>query len=181
MFCPQSYIPRHTSPFNDFQAITSLNNELFQGRCMTYSLVLVAYGNDNPPQYSCLGKSHGQRILAGYSPWGPKRVGHGWVTDHICGRHLMNHASLNSNPVNSPPSLSQGWPHDLLVQIKLHGRDVVKVLGLGCREPCSFCSLAVLSAVWESLGWLPSGCKFLVRGKPWGMKTMWRGRGSSRC
>ena len=27
-------------------------------------------GNGNPLQYSCLGKSHGQRSLAGYSPWG---------------------------------------------------------------------------------------------------------------
>ena len=27
-------------------------------------------GNGNPLQYSCLGKSHGQRRLAGYSPWG---------------------------------------------------------------------------------------------------------------
>ena len=27
-------------------------------------------GNSNPLQYSCLGKSHGQRSLAGYSPWG---------------------------------------------------------------------------------------------------------------
>ena len=31
-------------------------------------------GNDNSLQYSCLGKSHGQRILMGYSPWG-HRVG----------------------------------------------------------------------------------------------------------
>ena len=29
-------------------------------------------GNDNPLQYSCLGKSHGQRSLVGYSPWGHK-------------------------------------------------------------------------------------------------------------
>ena len=28
--------------------------------------------NNNPPQYSCLEKSHGQRSLAGYSPWGRK-------------------------------------------------------------------------------------------------------------
>ena len=28
-------------------------------------------GHDNPLQYSCL-KSHGQRSLAGYSPWGHK-------------------------------------------------------------------------------------------------------------
>ena len=33
-------------------------------------------GNDNPLQDSCLGKSHGQRSLAGCSPWGRKRVGH---------------------------------------------------------------------------------------------------------
>ena len=26
-------------------------------------------GNGYPLQYSCLGKSHGQRSLAGYSPW----------------------------------------------------------------------------------------------------------------
>ena len=35
-------------------------------------------GNGNPLQYSCLEKSHGQRSLAGYSPWGRKRVGHNW-------------------------------------------------------------------------------------------------------
>ena len=28
------------------------------------------------------GKSHGQKNLAGYSPWGHKRVGHDWATDH---------------------------------------------------------------------------------------------------
>ena len=29
-------------------------------------------GNDNPLWYTCLGKSHGRRSLAGYSPWGCK-------------------------------------------------------------------------------------------------------------
>ena len=29
-------------------------------------------GNINPLQYSCLEKSHGQRSLAGYSPWSHK-------------------------------------------------------------------------------------------------------------
>ena len=29
-------------------------------------------GNDNLLQYSCLEKSHGQRSLAGYSPWSCK-------------------------------------------------------------------------------------------------------------
>ena len=32
-------------------------------------------GHDNPLQYSCLENPHGQRSLAGYSPWG-RRVGH---------------------------------------------------------------------------------------------------------
>ena len=29
-------------------------------------------GNDNPPQYSCLENTHGQRSLAGCSPWDHK-------------------------------------------------------------------------------------------------------------
>ena len=29
-------------------------------------------GHSNPLQYSCLGNPHGQRSLAGYSPWGRK-------------------------------------------------------------------------------------------------------------
>ena len=33
-------------------------------------------GNGNPLQYSCQGKSHGQRSLTGYSPWGCKGVEH---------------------------------------------------------------------------------------------------------
>ena len=31
-------------------------------------------GNGNPLQYSCLEKSHGQRSLADYSPWGHKEL-----------------------------------------------------------------------------------------------------------
>ena len=31
-------------------------------------------GNGNPFQYSCLEKSHGQRSLVGYSPWGYKEM-----------------------------------------------------------------------------------------------------------
>ena len=32
--------------------------------------------NGNPVQYSCLETPRGQKSLAAYSPWGPKRVGH---------------------------------------------------------------------------------------------------------
>ena len=31
-------------------------------------------GNSNPLQYSCLENPHGQRSLAGYSPWGRSRT-----------------------------------------------------------------------------------------------------------
>ena len=31
-------------------------------------------GNGNSLQYSCLGKSHRQRVLEGYRPWGPKEL-----------------------------------------------------------------------------------------------------------
>ena len=34
-------------------------------------------GHGNPLQYSCLENPHGQRSLAGYSPWG-RRVRHDW-------------------------------------------------------------------------------------------------------
>ena len=47
-----------------------------------------ALSQEDPPekematllQYSCLPKSHGQKILAGYSPWGSKTVGHNLAT-----------------------------------------------------------------------------------------------------
>ena len=40
-------------------------------------------GNDNPLQYSCLGKSHGWRSLVDYSPWGHKESdSHSWIIAH---------------------------------------------------------------------------------------------------
>ena len=38
-------------------------------------------GVANPLQYSCLEKSHGQRILAGLRSKGTQRVRHSWVTE----------------------------------------------------------------------------------------------------
>ena len=38
----------------------------------TYAYISPGEGHGNPLQHSCLGKSHGQRRLAGYSPWGRK-------------------------------------------------------------------------------------------------------------
>ena len=41
-------------------------------------------GNGNPLQYSCLEKSHGERSLAGYNPWGHKVTDTTkWLSTHI--------------------------------------------------------------------------------------------------
>jgi len=38
--------------------------------------------HSNPLQYSCLKNPHGQRNLAGYSPWGCKELDMTEVTEH---------------------------------------------------------------------------------------------------
>ena len=46
---------------------------------------LLSFGNGNPLQYSCLGKSQGQRSLAGYSPLGCKELDKELdTTEHAC-------------------------------------------------------------------------------------------------
>ena len=39
-------------------------------------------GHGNPLQYSCLENPHGQRSLAGYSPWGCKELDTTEATEH---------------------------------------------------------------------------------------------------
>ena len=43
-------------------------------------------GNGNPLQYSCLGESHGQRSLAGNSPWGRKESRHSLVNKQLASK-----------------------------------------------------------------------------------------------
>ena len=43
-------------------------------------------GNGYPFQYSCLEKSHGQRSLLGYSPWGHKELDMTEQKTHIQGK-----------------------------------------------------------------------------------------------
>ena len=40
-------------------------------------------GDWQPTPVFSPGKSHGQRSLGGYSPWGPKRVGHNLATKQV--------------------------------------------------------------------------------------------------
>ena len=44
-------------------------------------------GHGNPLQYSCLEKSHGQKSLVGYSPWGHKELD---MTAHTCMQNEEN-------------------------------------------------------------------------------------------
>ena len=48
-------------------------------------------GHGNPLQYSCLGKSHGQRILVGYSPWSCKESVR---TEHAHGTTIKSTESI---------------------------------------------------------------------------------------
>ena len=43
----------------------------------------VGEGNGNPLQYSCLENPHGQRSLAGYSPWGRKESDTTGATEYM--------------------------------------------------------------------------------------------------
>ena len=40
----------------------------------TWAVAMPRGGRGNPLQYSCLENPHGQRSLAGYSPWGQKEL-----------------------------------------------------------------------------------------------------------
>ena len=54
-------------------------------------------GNGNPFQYSCLGKPHGEKSLAGHSPWGCKESD---MTECMCvcmHTHTQNHTTVNVN------------------------------------------------------------------------------------
>ena len=82
-------------------------------------------GNGNPFQYSCLEKSHGQRSLAGSSPWGHKESD---MTEHLsthmyrswvealdsssidvssCSQDQVSH--LDISPIESFDKLSPGY------------------------------------------------------------------------
>ena len=46
--------------------------------------------NGNPPQYSCLKNSHGQRSLVGYSPWDSKESDM-TATEHIVVTNFLSY------------------------------------------------------------------------------------------
>ena len=87
IFCPLKLDNQWTGDFAHrntyFWSITS------QGKLIAIFFLNIKYspsshmeghvGNGNPLQYYCLGKCHGQRRLAGHSPWGDKSCT--WLSD----------------------------------------------------------------------------------------------------
>ena len=55
-----------------------------------------AEGHGNPLQYSCLENPHGQRNLAGYSPWGRKELDMTEATKHMRSSYI-NHYRNKTN------------------------------------------------------------------------------------
>ena len=72
----------------------------------TYIYVYIWGGHGNLLQYSCLENPHGQRSLAGYSPWGRKESN---TTEQLSTAQQYMLLLLFSHPVVSD-SL---WPHEL--------------------------------------------------------------------
>ena len=78
------------------------------------------------------GKSHGQRSLAGYSPWGHKELDMTeWLTLSLCRHDWLNHWPLLINLISSPSPLLRGqW-------VGLKVSTLCGYLGLsGDQPPC---------------------------------------------
>ena len=84
-------------------------------------------GHGNPLQYSCLGKSHGQRSLTRYSPQGCKQSDMTEVTEHaqVFSKQRLLEPSTQQ-PLKPPPALHpegfQGghWPFIANVKCASH-------------------------------------------------------------
>ena len=64
-------------------------------------------GHGNPLQYSCLENLHGQRSLAGWSPWN-HRVRHHWATKHSTAQLNYSHEQKHITKITEN-GLVTGW------------------------------------------------------------------------
>ena len=79
-------------------------------------------GHGNPLQCSCLEKSHGQRSLVGYSPWGCRDMTE--VTEHSTA-HINNHcvafkATFKSSFLSKRIELFEGYRKGVLIVQGFH-------------------------------------------------------------
>ena len=68
-------------------------------------------GNGNPLQYSCLEKCHGQKSLAGYSPWGCKELD---MTEQLS---MHNHWPARDFPIYS---FSYSFPLWFIIEYQIY-------------------------------------------------------------
>ena len=128
-------------------------------------------GNGNQLQYSCLGKSHGQRSLMGYSLWDHKRVGHGvpnesdttkWLTNKMCnctfggGFHLISlvrqlwFLSTSKHPWNKLSRyFSSSWTRDHF-PLFAHNTDGVREGGQHNKSIATFATYWRRVCIWNS-------------------------------
>ena len=107
----------------------------------------------NPLQYTCLENPHGQRSLAGYSPWGHKvsdtteQLGHS--THLLCDPW----ASLVAQMVKNLPVIQETWVHSIPGLGRSPGRGHGTPLQYSCLEN-------------------PHGQRSLGGPSPWGRKEL---------
>ena len=156
-----------------------------------------AHGKGYPLQYSCLENPHGQRNLAGYSPWGHKESG---MTDWL---GIAQHKSASSSPpeqkacdrcvlvqwiwggdIRGLPTLPAGglaqlgavpeqcvWPRAPQVSwVRLPSRAVAYLSTLRFKVVCGLCAFESL-LLWTVNDWdsWPSEEKNSIRGQWWGL------------
>ena len=96
-------------------------------------------GKGNSLQYSCLENSHGQRSLAGYSPWGWKKVEHNLVTKqltiYLCSQQIFIECLIY--PVHS-------WRHWRNISFF-----IIRNKQLFCYKPWMKARLTA----WEAITW----------------------------
>ena len=76
----------------------------------------------HPTPIFLLGESHGQKCLAGYSPWGLQRVGHDWASENISCKRVPSifqflvfffSARLSHSSPSKTPFTPEIAPHNL--------------------------------------------------------------------
>ena len=107
-------------------------------------------GNGSPLQYSCLEKFHGQRSLAGYSPWGHKELDMAERMRACARARTHTHTHTHTHSVS-----------ELECMLELLCSNLMST-----RWHCKKCFQQCCGFLWESC--ISYSAKALLTGEPWG-------------